>query len=314
MLPLLPVRLLSLVGLLCCASLIHATPLVPKLTGPWIKLTDRPPLERWASPKAEPVDFTCFQADDGTWQLIACVRFTTQPGNNRLLYRWTSPRIDQPDWQPAGIFLESKPEWNHREGHLQAPFHVQDDGTHYLFYNSRGAHLLTSPDGLNWEPYGTKAVFPMGRDLCLLDDRSQSGHWIAYYTSPEPGINPATQDHTIRARTAPSLTGPWSDEAVDIPPITPPFKGYTFVYAESPFVIRRGDHYFRFEQLFVFRSDDPLKWEGPPVASLNPAMPIRLLAPEIITHEGQDYLLVYQWLNDDPRGIYLAPLSWEPED
>ncbi|MCF3648418.1 hypothetical protein [Synoicihabitans lomoniglobus] len=288
-----------------------AEPLVPRLDGPWLKLVGKPPLEKWATPRAEPVDFTAFQADDGSWHLISCIRHTSHPGNSRLLYRWSSPSLTREGWQPKGIFLSSHADWDHREGHLQAPFHVVENGTHHLFYNSNGAHLLTSPDGLEWTPHGLTAVFPMGRDVCILDDRQASGRWIAYYTSPEPGINPATRDHTIRARTAPHLTGPWSDAATEIPPITPPAKGYTFVYAESPFVIKRQDYYYRFEQLYVFRSKDPLKWEGPPVASLAPETPIKFLAPEIVTHEGRDYLLAYQWLNDDPRGIYLAPLAWE---
>lgn len=185
-------RLLLFLSAVCCLGGESAAPLTPRLAGPWIKIAGRPPLERWASPKAEPVDFTVFQADDGTWQLIACVRHTTHPGNSRLLYRWSSRELTARDWKPEGIFLSSRADWDHREGHLQAPFHVKDAGTHHLFYNSNGAHLLTGPDGLAWNPHGTTAVFPMGRDLCLLDDRARSGNWIAYYTSPEPGINPAT--------------------------------------------------------------------------------------------------------------------------
>ncbi|WP_147870960.1 glycoside hydrolase family protein [Stieleria maiorica] len=286
--------------------------LTPHLIGPWVKLVGQPPLEKWASPKAEPVDFTVFQADDGRWQLISCIRHTTHPGGTRLLYRWSSPELTQEGWKPEGIFLSSKPEWDHADGTVQAPFHVRDADRHYLFYNSRGGHLMTSIDGIDFEPVGNQAVFPMGRDVCILDDRQRSGQWIAYYTSPEPGINPATRDHTIRARTAKNLEGPWSDTAIEIPPITPPAEGYTFVYAESPLVVKRGGVYFRFEQLEVFRSDDPLKWGGPPVARLAPRDPLKRLAPEIVTHDGQDYLVAYQWRGRDPRGIYLARLVWKP--
>ena len=288
-----------------------ARALTPRLAGPWIKIAGRPPLERWASPKAEPVDFTVFQADDGRWQLIACVRHTTHPGSSRLLYRWSSQELTAPDWKPEGIFLSSRTDWGHREGHLQAPFHIKEAGTHYLIYNSAGAHLLTSPDGLEWKPWETSPIFPMGRDVCVLDDRERSGKWIAYYTSPEPGINPATRDHTIRARTGDALTGPWADTAVEIPPITPPPDGYTFAYAESPFVLRRGDHYYRWEQMYVFRSSDPLSWQGPAITCLEPDDPMKRLAPEIVSHEGRDYLLAYQWRGSDERGVFLAPLVWE---
>jgi len=286
-------------------------PPVPVLRGEWIQLCDRPQLEKWHSPKVEPVDFTVFPADDHTWQLIACVRNTTQPGSGRLLYRWSSTELVSEDWTPEGIFLSSNEELGHAEGRLQAPFHVRNHGKHYLFFNSNGAHLLTSDDGISFEPYGNSAVFPMGRDVCILDDRENSGKWIAYYTSPEKGINPATRDHTIRARTADKLTGPWSEEAVEIPPITTPSPGYEFVYAESPLVVKRGDYYYRFEQLSVYCSKDPLKWEGPPIANLAPDDHIKRLAPEIVTYKGKDYLLAYQWRNDDPRGVYLIGLDWK---
>jgi len=286
--------------------------LKPSLAGPWIQLAGRPELEKWASPEAEPVDFTVYQADNGRWQLIACVRKTTQPGSGRLLYRWSSEELTKEGWKPEGIFLSSKPEWDHAEGRLQAPFHVKDAGQHYLFYNSRGGHLMKGADGIHFDPVGTKAIFPMGRDVCILDDRERSGQWIAYYTSPEAGINPATNNHTIRARTAPRLEGPWSEEAIEVPPLIPPPDGYKFVYAESPLVVMRGGYYYRFEQLYVYRSADPLKWEGPPIANLAPTDPLKRLAPEVVTDEqGQDYLLGYQWRGKDPRGVYLAPLKWE---
>ncbi|MCA9125632.1 MAG: hypothetical protein KDB22_01055 [Planctomycetales bacterium] len=285
--------------------------MVPRLAGPWKKLVGRPPLEKWASDKAEPVDFTLFQADNGRWQLISCIRHTTHPGGTRLLYRWSNEDLLSNDWKPEGIFLSSDPKLGHAEGTVQAPFHVRDSEQHFLFYNSRGGHLMRSPHGINFEPVGSKAIFPMGRDVCILDDREHSGKWIAYYTSPEKGINAATRDHTIRARTAKNLVGPWSQSATEIPPITPPAKGYAFVYAESPLVVRRGNYYYRFEQLEVFRSTDPLKWDGEAVVSLAPNDPLKLLAPEIVTDAGNDYLVAYQWRGKDPRGIYLAPLLWE---
>ncbi len=288
-------------------------PLVPKLDGDWIQLVGRPPLEKWATPKAEPVDFAIFRAGDGRWQLISCIRHTSHPGGTRLLYRWSSPDLTREGWKPEGIFLSSKADWGHREGMVQAPFHVHANDRHYLFYNSNGGHIMTSGDGIDFEPLQKSAVFPMGRDVSVLDDRQGSGKWIAYYTNPEKGINPATKDHTIRARTAEKIEGPWSDAAVEIPPITPPPSGYKFVYAESPLVVKRGDFYYRFEQLHVFRSKDPLKWEAPPVANLAPRDPLKRLAPEIATLDGRDYLLAYQWRGNDPRGIFLVPLSWEAD-
>ncbi len=308
-----PRFILTALGIAAAAATATAgdRPPIPRLDGPWVQLVGRPALERWATDEVEPVDFDAFLAGDGRWYLISCIRNTAHPGAKRLLYRWSSPELTREGWDPEGIFLSSKPEWDHAEGRVQAPFHVTDAGRHYLFYNSRGAHLMSSGDGVRFESFGERAVFRMGRDVCVLDDREASGRWIAYYTSPEPGVNPATRDHTIRARTAERLEGPWSEEATEIPPLTPPPDGYPFVYAESPLVVKRGGSYYRFEQLHVYRSDDPLKWDGPPVANLAPRDPLKRLAPEIVTREGRDYLLAYQWRGRDERGIFLAPLRWE---
>ena len=306
--------LLSMTSSLCQSPASDAPHILPSLAGPWIRLTDRPPLERWSTPEAEPVDFTIFQAADGNWQLIACIRKTSHPGKGRLLYRWSSPRLDVPNWQPVGIFLESSESLGHREGHLQAPFCVVDDGQYYLFYNSRGAHLMTGRNGLQFEPWvgpdGSTSVFPMGRDLMILDDRLKNGRWIAYYTMVQPGSNPATKDHMVMARTAPALLGPWSQEALNIGSLSPPPQGYPFAYTESPFVLYREGWYFRFEHMNVYASRDPLQWSGPLVACLIPENPLKFLAPEIITHEGRDYIAAYGWADDNPRGVFLAPLKF----
>lgn len=286
-------------------------PPVPRLDGPWIQIAGAPPLERWASDRAEPVDFTVFRSDDGMWHLISCIRKTSHPGGGRLLYRWSSPVLHSPGWTPAGIFLESQEALGHREGMVQAPHHVLDGERHYILYNSAGgAHALVSDDGSSFANV-PHPLFRMGRDVYVLDDRPAHGVFVAYYTSVEPGINPGTKDHTIRARTASSLLGPWSADAVEISPLSTPEPGYLFVYAESPFVFRRDTWYYRLEQMHVYASRDPLRWAGPAVTCLVPGDPIRYLAPEIVHESGKDYVLAYQWRGEDPRGIFLAPLTWE---
>ena len=286
---------------------------VPKLAGPWIRLTDRPPLERWGTPKAEPVDFTIFRAADGRWQLISCIRNTSHPGKGRLLYRWSSDRLTAPGWRADGIFLESQAEIGNAEGLMQAPHCVIDDGRYHLFYNSTGAHVMTSSDGITFTHHRTAndyTLFKMGRDVMVFDDRARHNRWIAYYTAVVPGLDPRTRDHTVMVRTAPALLGPWSAEEIDIGTPTEPPAGYLFAYAESPFVLERDGWYFRFEQMIVYASRDPLIWSGPPVASLIPNDPMRYLAPEIIVEGDREYIAAYGWRGNNPRGIFLAPLEW----
>ncbi len=309
------VRAVNTVGLSSPPSAgIVASPPVPRLAGPWIQLTGRPPLERWATPKAEPVDFTIFRATDGRWQLIACVRNTSHPGKGRLLYRWSSERLATPAWRADGIFLESRADRGNAEGLLQAPHAVWDAGVCHLFYNSAGAQLLTSPDGLAFTPFqtatGKHTLFAMGRDVMLFDDRPRRPRWIAYYTATSPGLNPRTRDHTVCARTAPTLAGPWSEAETDLGTLSDPPAGYLFAYAESPFVLYRHGWYYRLEQLNVYASRDPLRWSGPCVTRLIPKDPMRYLAPEIVTDDGRDYIAAYGWRGDNPRGVFLAPLEW----
>jgi hypothetical protein len=286
---------------------------VPRLAGPWVRLTERPPLERWNTEKAEPVDFTIFRAKDGRWQLIACIRHTSHPGKGRLLYRWSSDRLTAPGWRGDGIFLESRAEVGNAEGLMQAPHCVIEQGRYYLFYNSADAHLMTSADGIHFvHERGAEGFsqFKMGRDVMIFDDRARHRRWIAYYTAVEPGLNPRTRDHTVKVRTAPALRGPWSAEEIDIGTPTEPPAGYLFAYAESPFVLERDGWYFRFEQMFVYASRDPLQWSGPAVANLIPNDPMRYLAPEIVTDGDREYIAAYGWRGNNPRGIFLAPLEW----
>lgn len=288
--------------------------LVPKLSGEWLQLTQRPPLERWGTPKAEPVDFTVFKASDGRWQLISCIRHTSQPGKGRLLYRWSSAQLAERNWRPDGIFLEATGKDGHAEGLLQAPHCIYEDGKYHLFYNSRGAHLMTSRDGLVFTPFlkedGGRTLFDMGRDVMVFDDRQRSGRWLAYYTAVVPGLNLRTKDHTVHVRSATQLTGPWSEEAIDVGTPTEPPAGYLFAYAESPFIVFRDGWYYRFEQMVVYASRDPLRWERPALTVLMPKDPMRYLAPEIVSDQGNDYVLAYGWRGKDPSGIFIARLEW----
>lgn len=307
------VELAPAAGVRASAAEPSRPPRVPRLAGPWIRLTDRPPLERWGTEKAEPVDFTIFRARDGRWQLISCIRNTSHPGRGRLLYRWSHDTLAAPGWRADGIFLESRTEIGNVEGLMQAPHCVLEGGRYHLFYNSGGAHLMTSEDGLRFTPHrgpDGPVLFKMGRDVMVFDDRARHGRWIAYYTAVQPGLNPRTRDHTVKVRTAPALTGPWSAEEIDVGTPTEPPEGYLFAYAESPFVLARDGWYFRFEQMIVYASRDPLQWSGPPVANLIPRDPMRYLAPEIIADGDREYIAAYGWRGNNPRGIFLAPLEW----
>jgi hypothetical protein len=282
----------------------------PSLDGPWRRLAAPPKLERFGTGREQTVDFTVFRSKDGAWHLVSCVRQTAHPGGGRLLYRWESGDLEAENWEPKGIFLTSDPALGHREGVVQAPHGVVEDGVWWFFFSSDGARAMTSPDGRDFRPAaGGAKLFDMGRDVGLLDNRARDGLWYAFFTDVRPGRFPERRDHTVAYRTAPRLAGPWSPEKPDVGVLTPPPPGYLFAYAESPFVHFRRDRYFRFEQLHVYASSDPARWSGPPVAVLSGRDALEFLSPEIVEHEGRTWIAAYR--DHGRAGIWLAPLAWK---
>lgn len=285
----------------------------PHLDGAWWRIAAPPAMEKFATGGEQTVDFTLFQAADSTWQLISCVRNTAHPGGKRLLFRWEGRQLTDADWTPKGIFLTSDPALGHQEGVLQAPHLVKEDGLYWLFYNSGGARAMTSKDGKSFEPAkseaGSHKFFDMPRDVMLLDNRPKDGKWYAFYTDIAPGKYADRKNHTVSYRTAAKLAGPWSGDKVDIGVLSPPPAGYLFAFAESPFVHARKDWFYRFEQLNVFASKDPSRWEGPPVASMAGRNPLEYLSPEIVEHDGKTYLAAYR--DHGKGGIHVVRLGWK---
>jgi hypothetical protein len=291
-------------------------PAVPVLAEPAWRIASNPDMGAWSDPGAQPVDFSIWQAADGTWQLVACVRGTRYPGRGRVLFRWESDRLTDEDWTPMGIFMTSDVHEAHREGQLQAPHVVRDGGRYVMIYSSNGAaFLLSSRDGKSFTRErahdGDVRLFEMNRDVMLFDNRPRDGLWYAYYTWITPHRHPDRKDHSVGVRTAGSLRGPWS-AAIDVGVRTPilPDDPHSFIDAESPFVLFRNGYYYRWEQMNVFASDDPKRWRDRELTTMTPGDPRGFLAPEIVEQDGQFYLAGYRY-DEDWRGIYMAPFSWQ---
>ncbi len=324
--------------LICCflpAILLSAQPIEkPIIIGDWWKLCDtRPDISPYAYThhNNSVCDFTIFQDIEKNWHLIACVRLNTYPGKHRFLYEWTGAslrdttwllngRFATTTWKEQGIFwttgtTDSADALGRRlkdtpyrvEGKLQAPHCLFVNDRYYLFHNNAGAYFLTSPDGRDWQyaqnVHGHYKFFDMGRDVMLLDDRQDNDRWIAYYTDG------AADPQCVSARTAPKLTGPWSEDkyvCVYDGHSSTPEPIYAFEFAESPFVLRRESGYYLFAQLQVFHSGDPFSFTNR-IANLEDRVwQHRCWAPEIITNaEGNQYIAAYR-----VDGIWMAELSW----
>ncbi len=277
----------------------------------------------------EVVDFAVFQAADGTWQVIGCVRWATCPvpydtkgqGKGRLLFRWESPDLFAPDWKEMGVLFTTddlKGVSKYAQGMLQAPYVVKDNGLYYMICNTKTAHMLTSPDGKTWTQVknhaGSYELFNTqgARDITLVDNRDVDGKWYALMcqkTSFKPGV-PGFVQYT----SATNLLGPWSalkematqDHWQDV---------------ESPSMVRRGGWYYLFLQDQIFAQPNITDYfEHPVHADLSSfagqssgSRTLRGIAPEIIQHEGKYYMATYNTLDGNPcEGIEIRPLHWKP--
>ncbi|MBD3243452.1 MAG: hypothetical protein GF331_22875 [Chitinivibrionales bacterium] len=300
---------------------MHADVAAPQLSTNFRKLADTQPdisPYSYTVPNNSACDFTIFQAADGTWQLIACIRGTTYPGSTRFLYRWEAASLSRGMFVPKGIFWTSgtsgEPDALGRtlgvntpytaQGRLQAPHCVKENGKYYLFHNNAGAFCLISDDGKNWTQHvahdGDAKFFDMGRDVMIFDNREADGKWIAYYTDP------STNPQSVAAKTASSLDGPWSSSTVRNVydgHSHLPSPSYPNEWAESPFVVKQGDDYFLFAQRYVFHSRDPYRFDSPPITCLDDG---REWAPEIIQDDAGNWYIAYYQI----FGIYLARLEW----
>jgi hypothetical protein len=279
--------------------------------------------------KDEVVDFTVFQAADGTWQIIGCVRWATCPvpydtkgqGKGRLLFRWESADLLAPDWKEMGVLLTTEDMQGvdkYAGGLLQAPYVVKDGDLYYMICNTKTAHLLVSQDGKNWTQQknhaGSYELFDTkgGRDITLVDNRDVDGKWYAVlcqktkFKAGFPGY--------VQYTSATNLLGPWSE-------LTEMATQEYWQDVESPSVVRRGGWYYLFLQDQIFAQPNITDYFDRPIhADLNffvgqssGSSVLRGIAPEIIHHKGQDYIATYNTMEGKPwEGIELRPLHWKP--
>jgi hypothetical protein len=297
-------------------------PQVPILDGnPW-HITHYPNLgDLQYGPEHEIVDHAIWQAKDGSWHCLACIRGTKV---GRVLYEWEGGSIEQPDWKPLGITMradrsygESINDWLGEEW-IQAPHVIEHNGTYYMFYGGHNTELgesqiclATSPDGRaftrhkNERGFSRLFVGPGGaRDPMVLNI---GGLWHCYYCANDTGKRRPNKDYV---RTSADLIH-WSDYREVA------WGGFVAGAgnwnAECPFVIYRNGYYYLFRtseysppaRTHVYRSQDPYDFglgnDGKWVQTL------RVAAPEVIQVGDQLYI---SSVEDLKGGIQVFRLKW----
>jgi len=273
---------------------------VPVVEGKWWQIApNAPDVGDLKTGEENACDFAIFQAGDGSWRCVSCIRGTKAPGQ-RIFYQWKSAKVTDENWTPVGFLPVERGERGKPPelSSVQAPHPFVWQGKRYLFYNSSGARCMISDDGIHWTQHknteGQTKFFDMGRDVCVFYDEPNS-RWIAYYCGTVDG--PQGRLGAMVARTAPTPEGPWSQEETAV---------RTDGNPESPFVLLHEGKYYLWQQMSVYVSDDPLNFNGAPLVTQMTGVWFNgKYAPEIVEHDGQWYVAGYS------RGLHVAKFTWE---
>ncbi len=314
----LPLRFVFLAALTAVAGSLAAAPAVPAVDGDWWNIASLPDLGKLNKPGQQTVDFAIWQAADGTWQLWSCIRKTAAGGRERVLYGWEAKHLTDTDWTPKGIQLEADPSLGETEGGVQAPYVLKVDGIYYMFYGDwERICLATSRDGKKFEriknEHGQPDLFagpyPQTRDPMVI----KIGDLYHCYYSGNKAKGSAAPIAAIFCRTSPDLRH-WGEAVMvsaggDAVARTRWHGGD----AECPFVVARGGLFYLFRNQRYgaegihteYASPDPLNFGVNDDRYEIGTMPA--VAPEIVHHDGQDYIASVKPGFD---GIRLARLKW----
>jgi hypothetical protein len=285
---------------------------IPQLSSEWWTVAHNPDLGSLTDPDQEPVDFGIWQAADGTWQLWSCIRKTRCRGKTRLFHCWQGSSLTGSDWVPMGIAMQADPRVGETPGGLQAPYVVKVENTYHMFYGDwEHICLATSRDGKTFtrqlNSRGRSDLFSEGQGANTRDPMilPVGDYYCCYYTA-YPGRKGA-----VYCRVSEDLRN-WSDSKVVAfggAAGTGPFS------AECPFAVHRQEsgHTYLFRtqrygkdaQTTVYCANDPLDFGTNDDQYLVGTLPVA--APEIVEHEGQQYLAC---LLPSLSGIRITRLTW----
>lgn len=294
--------------------------LIPEIYGNWWEIASTPELGKYNKPGQEPVDFCIWQAADGSWQALSCVRNTAIGGHGRLFYQWEGKNLTDKNWKPVGVTMISDTGIGEPLGGLQAPYVFKDRDIYYMFYGDwNNICLARSTDGKIFtriiNSKGNAALFSEPyentRDAMVLKiDKLYYCYYTCHTKNP-----PVGQDScAIFCRVSSDLLD-WS-EPVNVCSGGSPADGIAWygADAECPFVVKKDDVYYLFRnQLYgpgalntQYASANPLHFgvrnnDSFLIGKMNVA------APEIIEYNGEYYMAT---LNPNLDGIRISKLKW----
>ena len=290
----------------------------PVLDNKWWQVADVPDIGEYNNDLMEPVDFAVWQATDGTWQLVSCIRYCGRKGDFRVLHRWEGKNLTDTLWEPKGIFMKSDSALGEQHGWIQAPYVVKKNGIFKFYYGGGGQICLAEGyDGKNFQRQiqsngKTKIIeceeYDRGRDIMIMNYNNK---YYGYYTGSTVTNWPDGTKGAVFCRISDNL-GCWGKETK----VSETKENVIpFFSSECPHVITKNGYFFLFktqeykpgeQQTTIFRSKDPLNFGINSDSYKIRTIPIS--APEIIIHNNKYYIAA---LMPDLKGIRICELNWE---
>ncbi len=284
-----------------------------------------------------PIDFSIWQANDGTWQLEGCVRKFYHPSDDsdgwRVFYRWEGTSLTNDfAWEPQGIVMTGRVEYGESAKTMQAPHVLKcDDGKFRKFYGVGDTiSLAESDDGINFSrvintngesrlfpsPTGFPVSYRGARDPCVMKDGDT---YYCYYAVSAP--YDSSDAGGFLCQTSTNLVD-WTDPVLVS---TGGIAGSSPVPAECPHIIKRHGLYYLFRSgtdsdTYIYCSDDPLDFgvdDDKYYTGVNGLSMFgeKIDVAEIIHSDGQDYMA---WVGNNPvsgdRAYRVVKLNWMNPD
>ena len=254
----------------------------------------------------------CFiYGKDGLWHLYGIThKEPASPMEERVLAHATASTLLQSPWKKQDFALTYAPEAPWNEIHLWAPYVIFNEGTYYMYYCAGDRdhakykiHLATSKDLWTWVRHPKNPMVVDGYDARDPFVMRVGDKWVMYYDACS---EPTYGNHVVASVTSSDLLT-WGDRKIVF---VDPSKGTSGGPTESPFVVRRGAHYYLFigprnahSGTDVFVSEDPFHWKIEDKVGH-----IASHAAEVVRDtDGKWYVSRCGW---GEGGVYLAPLTW----
>ena len=191
----------------------------------------------------------CFIHGEGKWHLFGITHEErADPMHERFFAHATAEKLLQQPWEKQPFALTFAPEKPWNKEHLWAPHVISHDGTYYMFYcagdkdhTKYKIHLATSKDLKTWTRHPNSPMVVDGFDARDPYVMRHGKQWLLYYTATS---DPKEGNHVVACVESKDLIAWENKKVVYTDPETGTFGGPT----ESPFVVRRGKHYFLFHR------------------------------------------------------------------